>query len=86
MCRRAVHQNPRMWPAEFLDALGRRAQVAIALVPFLAALVMRLAFGKNRLTRAILSLSTTWFAINVLIAPYSQHLRQQILGLSRIFR
>jgi len=45
-----------------------------------------LLFGKNRLTRAILSLSTMWFAINVLMAPFSLGLRREILDFRMIFR
>ena len=32
--------------------------------------------GNNTLTRLLLSLSTTWFAINILMAPYSAGMRQ----------
>jgi hypothetical protein len=68
-----------MAPATLIDVLSPHARVATALVPFLAALVARLLLGKNRLTRAILSIATMWFAINVLLAPVSVGLRQEIL-------
>ena len=65
----------------FFDAISPHARVATALIPFLGALVLRLLLGKNRLTRAVLSLATMWFAINVLLAPYSVEMRREILTL-----
>jgi hypothetical protein len=75
-----------MSPGDLIDKLSPHARVATALIPFLAALLIRLLFGKNRLTRAILSLSTMWFAINVLMAPFSLGLRREILDFRWIFR
>jgi hypothetical protein len=75
-----------MSPGNFIDALSPHARVATALVPFLAALVARLLFGKNQVTRAILSLSTVWFAINVLLAPFSGRLRAELFHLQLLFR
>ena len=63
-----------------VDAISPHARVATALIPFLGALVLRLMLGKNRLTRAVLSLATMWFAINVLMAPYSLEMRREILN------
>ena len=56
------------------------------MIPFLAALVLRLIIGKNGLTRAVLALATMWFAINVLMAPYSLEIRREILSLGTRFR
>ena len=70
----------------FVDALSPHARVATALIPFLAALVLRLIIGKNRLSRVVLSLATMWFAVNVLMAPYSVGMRQQILRLGTRLR
>jgi hypothetical protein len=75
-----------MSPGDLIDELSPHARVATALIPFLAALLIRLLFGKNRLTRAILSLSTMWFAINVLMAPFSVGLRREMLDFRWIFR
>jgi hypothetical protein len=47
----------------------------------------RLIFGKNRVTRALLSISTIWFALNVFLAPYSNGMRQDLVNLRRaVFR
>jgi hypothetical protein len=67
-----------MLQATILDDLSPYARVATAIAPFLAAIVLRLLFGKNRVTRILLSISTTWFAINILLAPYSASMRRDL--------
>ena len=67
-----------MLPASILDDFSPYARVATALAPFLIAIVIRLIFGKNRVTRVLLSISTTWFAINILMAPYSAGMRRDL--------
>lgn len=56
-----------------------------AITPFLIAIVSRLILGKNKVTRLLLSLGTTWFAINVLLAPYSGRMQAEIQSLRYIF-
>jgi hypothetical protein len=69
------------------DRLTPYARVVTAITPFLAAIVMRLLFGKNQVTRALLSVSTIWFALNVFLAPYSYGMRQDLVNLRRaVFR
>jgi len=76
-----------MFPGAIFDRLSPYARVVTAIVPFLAAIVLRLLFGKNRVTRALLSISTIWFAINVFMAPYSYGMRQDLMNLQRrVFR
>lgn len=60
--------------------------MATAVGPFLIALVLRLMLGKNKLTRVLLSISTTWFAINILLTPYSAGMRTDIESIRQIFR
>lgn len=69
-----------------VDSLSPHARVATALIPFLVALVLRLLFGKNRVTRVALSVATVWFAANVMMAPYSVEMRQEILNLGTRLR
>jgi hypothetical protein len=69
-----------------VDAISPHARVATALIPFLVAITLRLIMGKNSFTRAILSLATMWFAINVLLAPYSIDMRREILSLGARLR
>jgi hypothetical protein len=49
-------------------------------------MLVRLILGKNRLTQVLVSVSTTWFAINVLLAPLSQGMRRDILDMRSWFR
>jgi hypothetical protein len=39
---------------------------------------MRLVLGNNQLTRWLISLGVMWFAANILMAPYSAGMRQDI--------
>jgi hypothetical protein len=65
----------------FFEELPADARVAVAILPFLLALVMRLLFGKNRFTQTILWLATMWFTLSVVMAPFSLELP----NLRRIF-
>jgi hypothetical protein len=76
-----------MSPGTLFDRLTPYARVVTAITPFLAAIVFRLIFGKNRLTAVLLSISTFWVAANVLLAPYSYGMRQDLVNLRRaVFR
>jgi hypothetical protein len=76
-----------MFPGAIFDRLTPYARVVTAITPFLAAIVLRLMFGKNRVTRALLSIGTIWFALNVFLAPYSYGMRQDLVNLRRaVFR
>lgn len=64
-----------------LDDLSPHARVATAVLPFVTALFLRLIMGKTRTTSWLITLSTVWFAVNVLMAPYSAGMRQDIRDL-----
>ena len=68
------------------EDLSPHARVATAVLPFVAAMLLRLILGKNRLTQVLVSVSTTWFAVNVLMAPLSEGMRRDILDLRSWFR
>jgi hypothetical protein len=55
--------------------------VVTAVLPFVIALSVRLVLGNNLLTRWLISLSVMWFAANILMAPYSAGMRQDIRNL-----
>lgn len=74
-----------MVPAIF-NTLSPHARVATAVIPFLVALALRLILGKNRITGALISIATVWFAINVLMAPYSAGMRRDIVNLRSVLR
>lgn len=69
-----------------LEQLSPYARVATAVAPFVAALLLRIVLGKNRLTGLLISFGTMWFAINVLMAPYSPRMTQDLQDLQSIFR
>ena len=68
------------------EDLSPHARVATAVLPFVAAMLLRLILGKNRLTQVLVSMSTTWFAVNVLMAPLSEGMRRDILDVRSWFR
>ena len=75
-----------MSPVTLLDDLSPHARVFTAVAPFIVAILLRLMLGRNQFTRMAFSIATTWFAINVLMAPYSVGMRQDILDLQALFR
>ena len=67
--------------------LGPVPRVGVASAPFIAAMLLRLVFGRNRLTGSLITFTIGWFAINVLLAPSSETMRQNLYSLpGRIFR
>ena len=69
-----------------LESLSPNARVATAVLPFALAIVLRIVVGRNRLTRVLISAGTMWFVANVLMAPYSTGMRQDIHQLRYVFR
>ena len=70
-----------MFPGNIFNDLSPYARVVTAVLPFAAAIFMRLVLGNNQLTRWLISLSVMWFAANILMAPYSAGMRQDIRNL-----
>jgi hypothetical protein len=68
------------------EDLTPHRHVVTAFLPFVAAILLRLFLGKNRLTRVLLSVSTTWFAINVLLTPLSEGMRSDVFDVRFWFR
>ncbi len=56
-------------------------RVATAVAPFAVAIFVRILLGGNLLTRWLITLTTVWFAANILMAPYSAGMRRDIQGL-----
>ncbi len=67
-----------MMAGDAFSELTPHARVAAATAPFVVALLFRLVLGNCRATRWMISLGTVWFAVNVLMAPYSAGMRQDI--------
>jgi hypothetical protein len=70
-----------MSPGDIFNGLTPHARVVTAVLPFVIALSVRLVLGNNLLTRWLISLSVMWFAANILMAPYSAGMRQDIRNL-----
>src|SRR5215470_14302505 len=68
-------------PGSLLDQLSPYARVATAVTPFCLAIVARIVWGKSQTMSWLISLSTVWFVVNVLMAPYSAGLRQELQNL-----
>lgn len=75
-----------MHPAGIFESLGLPVHLAAAVAPFVAALALRFVLGKSRVTAWLVSLGTMWFAINVLMAPYSPEAQHEIESLWAHFR
>ncbi|MBZ5621072.1 MAG: hypothetical protein LAQ69_20455 [Acidobacteriia bacterium] len=57
-----------------------------AVLPFVLAIVLRVVLGRNRMTRTLLSASTIWFLVNVLLAPYSARMQQELQNMEHLIR
>jgi hypothetical protein len=69
-----------------LDYLTPEARVETAVVPIVIAMLLRLLLGRTQFTRWSIALGTMWFAINVLLAPYSDGIRQDLIEVGSRFR
>ena len=70
-----------MVPRDLVDGLSPYARLATAVLPFVVCVVLRFILGKNRLTGWLLTLGLVWFIMNMLMAPYSAGLRQEVVNL-----
>jgi hypothetical protein len=50
-------------------------------IPFVLAMVGRLVWGKSQTMSWLITICTVWFVINVLMAPYSAQMRQELQSL-----
>ncbi len=68
------------------DYLTPGVRVEVAVVPVAIAMLLRLILGRTHFTRWAVTIGTMWFAINVLLAPYSTGIRQDLLDLGSRLR
>jgi hypothetical protein len=59
--------------------LSPHARIATAVAPFVSAVFFRLITGKSRLASVLLTLTITWFVVNVLLTPFSSGMQQDLL-------
>lgn len=74
----------QLW--DLFTAVNPYVRVTTAVCPFAVAIAVRLFFGRNRFTTWMVSVSTMWFLLNVLLAPYSPGMRDDIEALESIWR
>jgi hypothetical protein len=60
----------------FFGELTPLSQVAAAVSPFILAMILRWMFGRRRWTEVLVTVATSWFFVNVLIAPYAVELQR----------
>ncbi len=61
--------------------ISPHARVATAILPVILALAARIVWGPNKLTKTLLSACTIWLVVNVVVAPYSEGMQQDIMML-----
>jgi hypothetical protein len=69
-----------------LDGLTPDERVGVAVAPFVVAMILRLVLGRTQFTRWNIAISTMWFTINVLLAPYCDGIRQELIDFGSRFR
>jgi hypothetical protein len=75
-----------VWYLSPWTSLTPDERVGAAVCPFVIAMLLRALLGRTQFTRWTIALSTMWFAINVLLAPYSTGVRQELIELGNRFR
>ncbi|HUB32342.1 MAG TPA: hypothetical protein VMA31_04910 [Bryobacteraceae bacterium] len=68
------------------DGLTPEQRVLTAVIPFVVAMVLRVLLGRTQFTRWAVTVGTMWFAFNVLIAPYSAGIREDLFDLGTRLR
>ena len=69
-----------------LEEIGVYARVATIVIPFVLAIFLRVILGKNRITRVLVTIGTMWFAVSLLMSPYSARMQQDLQNIEKIFR
>jgi hypothetical protein len=75
-----------VWQTTAIDVFTPERQVIVAAAPFVAAMLLRLLLGRTQFSRWVVTLGTMWFAINVLLAPYSAGIREDLFEIGQHFR
>ena len=61
-------------------------RIILAVVPFAVAFLLRVVLGRTQLTRWSATFGTMWFTINVLLTPYAEGMRSNLVELGQFFR
>ena len=72
--------------ATIFGSVGPLSRVSIAVGPFIATVLLRLTLGRNRLTSSLITFTTGWFALNVLLSPSFERTRETLYSIpNRLF-
>lgn len=53
----------------------------MAAVPFMVSMLLRAMYGRNKTTETLITIATSWFLVNVLIAPHSVDIERELYHL-----
>jgi hypothetical protein len=62
----------------FFGEMTPLSEVAAAVAPFILAMMLRWMFGRRRWTEILITVATSWFFVNVLIAPYAIEMQRDL--------
>lgn len=71
---------------DIFSALGPYVRASSAVAPVGVAVLLRLCAGRTRFTAWLLSAATMWFLLNVLLAPYSEGMQEDVQAIERMMR
>ena len=74
-----------MLPVRIFEMISPHARIASAVLPVVLAMLARIIWGSNKLTKTLMSMCTIWFVVNVVVAPYSEGMQQDIMILRARF-
>jgi hypothetical protein len=80
------HTLVPVWYATPFDGFTPDDRVMLAVMPVALAICLRILLGRTQFTRWSATLGAMWFAINVLLAPYSEGMRVSLMELGQHFR
>lgn len=69
---------------DIFAALGPYVRAATAVAPIVVALLLRVCVGPGRFTAWLIWAATMWFMLNVLLAPYSPGMRDDLLAIKEM--
>ena len=73
-------------PGSLLESFYPHARLASAIIPIVITVIMRFVFGSGKLVNTLVSIATVWFTVNVLAAPYSFQMQQDLEQVRQLFR
>ena len=63
------------------DDLSPLGRVLMAAVPFMVSMLLRTMYGRNKTTEILITIATSWFLVNVFVAPHSLDIERELYHL-----